>query len=223
MRVILFRMTIAAMIFFAMTCFLYQASVSRASVHYPPWIDQNMRNFNSCLNFKKKWRRPISVNQALFPIICSYVETQGKTYVHHSDYRGNMKPHSPSVSRASQHNTGAAIDFRLSTYQGLNKCQRWVVFTEDVLDFVSYLDEIAVSGKIGFGFYPNQNNPFLHIDMRGPKPNGTPSTWARIGSTYVSLDRGISWLQKQYAAKCGGSLMLAVRPEVQSLWQMRLK
>ena len=181
----------------------------KSNAHHPPWIDQNIKMFDNCLGFKK-WTAPKEVNQSLFPIICSFIETYNKTYVHHSDYRGNMKSHSPAT-RASQHLTGAAIDFRASTYANQDVCGKWKIYVEDTIEFFTYLDDIKISDRVGFGFYPEQNNPFIHLDMRGH------AKWSRINGVYVSLNEGITWIQHQYTNHCSSELWLDVRPEILAL------
>ena len=185
--------------------------------HNYPWTEKNIKNYDKCLNFKT-WTAPKEVNPALFPIICGFVEKHGKTFVHHSDKRPGPS-HSPGSSRASKHITAEAIDFRVDTYEGMDKCEKWRTFADSTLLFVGDLELQGVMCSVGFGFYPDQNNPFWHCDSRGCKPDGTPSTWSRIAGKYQSLTYGVNWIVAQYEKQCGRVLYFDISLEAQLLYE----
>ena len=92
----------------------------------------------------------------------------------------------------SQHTLGLAVDFRLHSYQGMTKCER---LDQWYFDFLVLSDSLMILGRedsVGFGIYPDQNNPFFHLDARGSR-----ARWGRIGGSYVGLDYALDWFFRE--------------------------
>ena len=57
-----------------------------------------------------------------------------------------------------------------------------------------------IKSWIGFGIYPQANNPFFHIDL-----GGGFRSWARLYMEYVSYDEGIKYMRMELV-DCSGEL-----------------
>ena len=179
--------------------FLFLIWIGTAYAHGPPlteltsFEEKNWKSWQARECFgQDDFNFPDKINPALLELICSafrFVQdgrplTFWKIQIH-SDYRGLL----------SQHNTGNAIDFHLSSYAKRTECQSLKIFMEDYLLLQEVLRASGAWGIIGFGIYPNQKNPFFHVDIRGKR-----ARWARLtpsGGNYVAIENGIRWIRER--------------------------
>lgn len=124
------------------------------------------------------------INPALTGILCYINEVYFKRlYAFHSGHR-------PHGSTASQHYIGNAIDFHVSDYDGMSYCERAKRYYLDWETLSVALDPIK--DMIGFGLYPQANNPFFHFDL-----GGGFRSWARIDMDYVAYQAGIEYMEEE--------------------------
>ena len=132
------------------------------------------------------------VNPALVGILCYIKEIYfDDLIIFHSGHR-------PHGSDTSQHYIGNAVDMRMSDYDGMTYCEKMNQYYLDWEKLAAGLDEIK--DWIGFGIYPQANNPFFHLDL-----GGGFRSWARIDMEYVSYDEGIKYMRMELI-DCSGEL-----------------
>ena len=151
--------------------------------HDGDWTELNLKTFNYCFDFKK-FNVPGEVNPALLSTVCFFLISTNRQYIHHSDYR----------PLRSEHHFGNALDFRVHSYIGMTKREKLIQYKKDLADFQEFLETLGLTKKVGLGIYPQSNNPFFHLDLRGEK-----GRWAEIDEQYVAWAIGIQWLEKLIA------------------------
>lgn len=83
----------------------------------------------------------------------------------------------------SQHPHGNAVDFHIESS---------LAFTELVNIVRVALGKLQVSDRVGFGIYPDWNNPGFHLDARGMQ-----ARWGRIGDEYVALEIALEYAREK--------------------------
>ena len=53
-----------------------------------------------------------------------------------------------------------------------------------------FFDEMQLADFVGFGLYPQWNQPGFHIDVRGYR-----ARWAKLNGVYVSLTEGLGYVK----------------------------
>lgn len=81
-------------------------------------------------------------------------------------------------SEDSYHYKGMALDGYFMTDE--------VSFVDIIDNIETVLEYYGLTEKVGFGIYPDWNNPGIHLDVRGYK-----ARWSRIGKKYVSFELGL--------------------------------
>ena len=115
-------------------------------------------------------------------------KSSGSTLIVHSDVRD------PQEGVSSYHTSGQAVDFRLRNYDPTHRKSLLQSYYDDWLHLTDVLSETGDMEIVGLGLYPNQNNPFFHLDTRGRK-----ARWSRLvssGPSDRSLDDGLAWLRR---------------------------
>ncbi len=105
----------------------------------------------------------------------------------HSDFR-------PPDKGKSYHYTGRAVDFRLTRRYSSMKRTALETYYDDYLALLEALKTTGDLDLVGLGIYPNQRNPFFHLDSRGRR-----GRWSRLspsGTSYVSMAKGLAWLRQ---------------------------
>lgn len=157
----------------------------------------------ACLNFYGELDHPDYVQEDIKKVVCDFLLFSGATYVHHSGYRGPLRNSLHSYGetcederhgvKKSQHDLGKALDFRISSYQGMDREERVCQFLEDWEMMFAWLDDLGHIDRMGIGCYHTTTNPFFHWDTRGSK-----ARWCRINGKYVGLEKGLT----QAAEEC---------------------
>ena len=164
--------------------------------HPVDWVHTNKQAYKWCLD-PGKFTAFDRINPAIYSVICSFIASYGDrfTYVHHSDYRPEylffLIEDEPRSAR-SQHHGGNALDMRLKTYQGMSQCERYLSFKIWYPLLIQHLVEVGMFDRAGVGIYPDQRNPFFHLDFRG-----TRASWSRINGKYTSFKAGFDWLEEK--------------------------
>ena len=88
-------------------------------------------------------------------------------------------------SKNSQHYKGNAVDFHVV---GLP-------FLDAETLIITYLHRKRLIDKVGFGIYPDWNNPGFHLDCRGSR-----ASWGKIETTadYVNYGVALDYAKNKY-------------------------
>ena len=132
------------------------------------------------------------INPALVGILCYIKE------IHFDDLIIFHSGHRPHGSDTSQHYIGNAVDLRMSSYDGMSYCEKMNQYYLDWEILAANLDPIK--NWIGFGIYPQANNPFFHLDL-----GGGWRSWARLDMEYVGYNEGITYMREELI-DCSGEL-----------------
>ena len=122
------------------------------------------------------------IDNLLKDLICEFVIKYDKHFVFHSGFR-----------KRGQHPLGKAIDAHYFDYRGLNELGKLLFFRIDLRDMREFLKDKGYFYLVGLGIYPNQKNPFIHLDTRMRF-----ARWARLvpqGTDYVTISLGEEWLE----------------------------
>ena len=119
------------------------------------------------------------VNGLLLLLLDALREEIGHPFVVHCAYETGG--HSPN----SQHYLGNAVDFHI---EGLS-------FPEAIERMEEALERLQVADRVGFGIYPDWNNPGFHLDVRNV---GRKVRWGRIGEQYVSYQEALEYTYAKF-------------------------
>ncbi len=145
--------------------------------HGGDWRDNNLKALDHCFDFSQ-FERPKEVNPALLSTVCFFLELHNRPYFHHSDFR------------KSQHHFGNAIDGRFTDYSNMSRREILITFLDDIVLIQKFLSDFGLIDKVGLGIYPQSQNPFFHLDLRGTK-----ARWGRLNGQYVGFDVAVEWLE----------------------------
>ena len=132
------------------------------------------------------------LNPALVGIICYIKEWHFNELIY---FKSGHRPHG---STTSQHYIGNAVDFHFTSYNDMTYCEKMNQYYIDWETLAVALDPIKEF--IGFGIYPQENNPFFHLDL-----GGGWRSWARLYKEYVGYNEGITYMREELVA-CSGEL-----------------
>jgi hypothetical protein len=105
-------------------------------------------------SWAENWGVPGRVSGFLLMSLSMLRRDIGLPVVVHNAFE--LSGHSPS----SQHYTGTAVDFHITTTM---QYYRQILLVED------FLERFQLASHCGLGVYPGWNNPGFHLDARGVK------------------------------------------------------
>lgn len=82
--------------------------------------------------------------------------------------------------KKSEHYRGNAVDFHIKTK--LN-------YLDQINALLDIFEKLQITDRVGFGIYPDWNNPGFHFDCRGEK-----ARWGRVDSTYLSFKETVLYI-----------------------------
>lgn len=170
---------------------VFSCEVAHANGH---WNDVTVKK---CLDDYRDWKAPWLVLFQVKRIMCEFLEDHPEySFIRHSDWRALVEQpiHGEHNVSKSQHTYGKALDFRLDTYEGMDRYEILATYQEQSENFYFWL---YLNGYEcgGVGEYPQSHNPFIHFDIHGLLDNGKCGRrWGRIDGKYVSIDIARDWL-----------------------------
>ena len=143
------------------------------------------------------------VSKASLSVICHFAWKHEYKVRVHSSLRGDALQLVGTLGhnsyRKSRHNIGMALDVSFVPLWGigvpLSKRTKLVIYRENIVRFDKFLHDLGIAHRVTRTCYPDQNNPFFHVDCRGD-----PASWGRIkssGHSYVGYATCIKWIDNQ--------------------------
>ena len=153
-----------------------------------------------CLGGEDRFRHPERLQESILNLICAIKVSHGQAFADSlftpmSDYRSRLHGFDPhyimleSKLVRSQHTKGLAVDFILSNYIGLSRCEKMKLYRRDLEFVTSTIGNSMWYYFVGLGGYDNLT---IHLDTRG-----RTASWFRINNNDVKFSTGFSWLEHQ--------------------------
>ena len=123
----------------------------------------------------ENWGEPDKMNGALLLLLDTIRDIYDESFVVHYGYATS------GHCAHSQHYIGNAVDFHIDSVYS---------FKTQIDKMLNIFDILQVSDRVGFGIYPNWNNPGFHLDLEGKK-----ARWGRIRTEYVSFEKCYTYIK----------------------------
>ena len=124
------------------------------------------------------------VNRKVKDIVCDFITWASASYIHHSGKRMRLG--------TSRHNSGDALDFRIQSYEGMDRHTKLSLWNVDLNLFIHYFMTHKAYEPLGLGVYCDSPNPFFHVDTRDEHAD-----WSRIRGRYRPFSECLTWIHNQ--------------------------